>query len=45
MRKYSVECGASQPGRLRGTELRKYVTEACITLDTKIEFLPKIKKR
>lgn len=33
MRKYSLECGAEHPGRLRSTELRKHMATTCISLN------------
>lgn len=33
MRKFSVECGAKNSERLRGTKLRKHIATACIALN------------
>lgn len=33
MRKFSEQCGAEHPDRLRGTKLRKHIATACITLN------------
>lgn len=33
LRRYSLECGASMPFRLRGTKLRKHIATRCITLN------------
>ncbi|CAG9814690.1 unnamed protein product [Phaedon cochleariae] len=33
MRKFSEECGAEHPERLRGTKLRKHIATTCITLN------------
>lgn len=35
MRKYSKECGALHPDRLRGTNLRKHIATMCINLNLK----------
>ncbi|CAH0558594.1 unnamed protein product [Brassicogethes aeneus] len=37
MRKFSVDCGALYPKRLRGTELRKHIATTCITLNLEDE--------
>lgn len=33
MNKFSLQCGAEFPGRLRGTELRKQIATACVTME------------
>lgn len=33
LRKFSLDCGAEHPARLRGTQLRKYIATTCITLN------------
>lgn len=33
IRKYSIECGADHPERLRGTKLRKHIATTCIKLN------------
>lgn len=33
IRKYSIECGAEHPERLRGTNLRKHIATTCIKLN------------
>ncbi|KAJ8952372.1 hypothetical protein NQ317_003332 [Molorchus minor] len=33
LRKYSTECGAKHPDRLRGTKLRKHIATTCISLN------------
>lgn len=33
LRKFSSECGAEQPERLRGTKLRKHIATTCISLN------------
>lgn len=33
LRKFSVECGAEHPERLRGTKLRKHIATTCISLN------------
>jgi len=35
MRRYSEECGALHPDRLRGTNLRKHIATTCINLNLK----------
>jgi len=40
MRKYSKECGALYPDRLRGTNLRKHITTMCINLNLRDHEVP-----